>query len=226
VLSREWLCEHRPACDRNGNFLFDPAVGRINAVLDGELAWLGDRHADLAYTMFRSFGQLVDGRFLVVGLVDRDEFVARYERRSGLHVDPVRLPARRRVQHVLVERLDARDRAVRRQNRRDPARRDVPGDDRPSRRVARGARQTLAKGHRVNPTIGEQSGAIRRRLTETIVPALPPNAELAIEQGSLILTALDLLCASHEHEYRYEVIELHDTWRPSSSCVALPLTTP
>jgi aminoglycoside phosphotransferase (APT) family kinase protein len=99
-LTREWLWEHRPIADkvsllhgdfRNGNFLFDPETGRITAVLDWELAWLGDRHADLAYMMFRSFGQLVDDQFLVAGLVPREEFLARYQQRAGLEIDPNRL---------------------------------------------------------------------------------------------------------------------------------------
>lgn len=62
----------------------------------------------------------------------------------------------------------------------------------------------------MNPTIAEQIGAVRRRLEQTVLPALRPDADLAREQGEFILAALDLIATAHEHEYRYEVIELHD----------------
>jgi hypothetical protein len=63
----------------------------------------------------------------------------------------------------------------------------------------------------MNPTVGEQLGAIRQRLAETVLPALREDADLAREQGAFVLVALDVIAAAHEHEYRYEVVELHDT---------------
>lgn len=100
MLTQQWLWEHRPVVDhvsllhgdyRNGNFLFDEDTGRINAVIDWELCWLGDRHADLAYAMLRAWGHDDDGVFRNSGLPDTATFVAEYERLSGLPVDPARL---------------------------------------------------------------------------------------------------------------------------------------
>ncbi|MFC0529105.1 phosphotransferase family protein [Phytohabitans kaempferiae] len=99
-LARDWLWEHRPVVDvvsllhgdyRNGNFLFDEERGVVTAVIDWEMTWIGDRHADLAYTMFKSFGHVEDGVTLVAGLLDAGRFVAAYEEVSGLPVDPERL---------------------------------------------------------------------------------------------------------------------------------------
>ncbi|GLZ48145.1 aminoglycoside phosphotransferase [Actinomycetospora sp. NBRC 106375] len=101
MLTQQWLWEHRPVVDhvsflhgdyRNGNFLFDEDTGRIQAVIDWELCWLGDRHADLAYAMLRAWGHEDDaGVFRNSGLPDTATFVAEYERLSGLTVDPARL---------------------------------------------------------------------------------------------------------------------------------------
>jgi hypothetical protein len=60
------------------------------------------------------------------------------------------------------------------------------------------------------PTVTRQLQAIRRRLTESVVPELPPDAAFAHEQVALIGAALDLLIECHEHEYRYAVLENHD----------------
>lgn len=102
MLTREWLWRHRPPVDhvslvhgdyRNGNFLFDEADGRVTALLDWELTYLGDRHHDLAYAMMEGWGQRDEttGKFYCSALVSRDAFIADYERLSGLIVDPARL---------------------------------------------------------------------------------------------------------------------------------------
>lgn len=102
MLTRQWLWAHRPPVDhvsllhgdyRNGNFLFDEADGRITALLDWELTYLGDRHHDLAYAMMEGWGQHDDatGEFYCSALVTRDELVAGYQRLSGLTIDPARL---------------------------------------------------------------------------------------------------------------------------------------
>ncbi len=102
MLTRQWLWRHRPPVDhvsllhgdyRNGNFLFDEADGRITGLLDWELTYLGDRHHDLAYAMMEGWGQRdgATGEFYCSALVTRKEFVAEYERISGLPVDPARL---------------------------------------------------------------------------------------------------------------------------------------
>ena len=78
---------------RSGNFLFDESTQRITAVLDWGRGYLGDRHRDLAWTAHRAFGCMAeDGRtFLVSSLTEPAAFFERYERLSGLAVDPVRL---------------------------------------------------------------------------------------------------------------------------------------
>ena len=102
MLTRQWLWAHRPAADhlsivhgdyRNGNFLFDEETGQITALLDWELTYLGDRHHDLAYAMMEGWGQRDEetGVFYCSALISRDDMIARYEARSGLTVDPVRL---------------------------------------------------------------------------------------------------------------------------------------
>lgn len=60
------------------------------------------------------------------------------------------------------------------------------------------------------PTVTQQLEAIRRRLTETVVPALPESAHFAHEQVLLIDATLGSLIECHEHEYRYAVVEYQD----------------
>jgi aminoglycoside phosphotransferase (APT) family kinase protein len=101
TLARQWLWDNRPAVDRvsllhgdyrNGNFMFDEDTGLFTAVLDWEMAHLGDRHYDLAYSMLRGYGIVADdGRYLCSGLIEVEDYIARYERDSGLAVDRSRL---------------------------------------------------------------------------------------------------------------------------------------
>lgn len=102
ILTQQWLWENRPVVDhvslvhgdyRNGNFMFEEETGGMTAVLDWELAFLGDRHHDLAYLMTQAWGQVDpdSGDFWCSALMTRDRLVAEYERLSGLSVDPVRL---------------------------------------------------------------------------------------------------------------------------------------
>lgn len=100
-VTRNWLIRHAPPIDRvsvvhgdyrSGNFLFDEASGKITAILDWELGYLGDRHADLAYIVSEAFGSRgPDGELLCSGLMPPEEFIALYERESGLSVDPWRI---------------------------------------------------------------------------------------------------------------------------------------
>ncbi|MGQ0623447.1 MAG: phosphotransferase family protein [Sporichthyaceae bacterium] len=101
TLTREWLWANRPVVDRvsllhgdyrNGNFLFDEDAGQITALLDWEMAYLGDRHHDLGYLMMAGWGhEDSSGNYLCAGLLEREAIIARYEQASGLSVDPVRL---------------------------------------------------------------------------------------------------------------------------------------
>jgi aminoglycoside phosphotransferase (APT) family kinase protein len=101
TLAREWLWANRPPIDRisvvhgdyrNGNFLFDEQTAEMTVILDWELGHLGDRHHDLAYVLLDGWASTdEEGRLLRSGLLEREAFIAEYERRSGLSVDPERL---------------------------------------------------------------------------------------------------------------------------------------
>jgi aminoglycoside phosphotransferase (APT) family kinase protein len=101
TLTERWLRDNAPPIDRvsivhgdyrSSNFLFSMATGEITAVLDWELASLGDRHLDLAYVLQPLFAETApDGRKLICGLMTREEFLTEYARRSGLRVDQDRL---------------------------------------------------------------------------------------------------------------------------------------
>jgi aminoglycoside phosphotransferase (APT) family kinase protein len=96
--TERWLREHAPLCAqpvvvhgdyRIGNFMFVEPSGDFSAVLDWELAHLGDFHADLGWVVQKLFGGWDDaGRFLVCGLMSREEFLERYEKLSGRTIDP------------------------------------------------------------------------------------------------------------------------------------------
>lgn len=94
-----WLRRNMPLLDRvsvvhsdyrTGNFLFTEHDTQISAWLDWELGRLGDRHQDIAWTTSRAFASLAeDGKTsLVCGLMSQAEFYERYERASGLRIDP------------------------------------------------------------------------------------------------------------------------------------------
>jgi aminoglycoside phosphotransferase (APT) family kinase protein len=101
TLATQWLREHAPPIDyvsivhqdfRGGNFLFDPADGRITALLDWELVTLGDRHVDLAFLLSPLFAEtLDDGQVMAGGLLTKEALLEDYQRLSDLPVDPARL---------------------------------------------------------------------------------------------------------------------------------------
>ncbi|HEY2481944.1 MAG TPA: phosphotransferase family protein [Caulobacteraceae bacterium] len=70
---------------RTGNFLHDGA-GRIVAVLDWEMAHLGDPLEDLAWAMDPLWSNPADPR--ISGMVARDEALAIWSRTSSLEIDP------------------------------------------------------------------------------------------------------------------------------------------
>lgn len=98
-LAMSWLRNNIPPVDhvslvhgdyRTGNFLFTEKDMCISAWLDWELAFLGDRHADLSWASNKLLGGLAeDGKtFLAGGLMTREELFSTYEKRSGLPVIP------------------------------------------------------------------------------------------------------------------------------------------
>lgn len=97
TLAERWMRERLPETDdlvllhgdyRVGNFLFDAESGRFNAVLDWELAHIGDFHEDLGWFTQRLFmGVDEHGAELCGDLISKDELVARYESATGRTVD-------------------------------------------------------------------------------------------------------------------------------------------
>ncbi|MBI5615610.1 MAG: phosphotransferase family protein [Gammaproteobacteria bacterium] len=97
TFAERWLRENAPVCDapvlvhgdyRAGNFMFAEPAGEFTAVLDWELAHLGDFHDDLAWSAQKLFGSRVGDEILVSGLMTRAEFLAAYEAASGRRIDP------------------------------------------------------------------------------------------------------------------------------------------
>jgi len=70
---------------RSGNYLFDE--NGIIAMLDWEMAHLGDPMEDLGWTTMPLWGT----EQLAGGLIDRDEFCRLYEKKTGTRVDQKRL---------------------------------------------------------------------------------------------------------------------------------------
>lgn len=97
-----WLIRNAPPLDhisivhgdcRNGNFLFTEHDVKISAWLDWELAVLGDRHQDLAWSMMDPYRHSSEDGVteLVCGFLPADEYLETYEKISGLPVDRRRL---------------------------------------------------------------------------------------------------------------------------------------
>lgn len=101
TLAEQWLRANRVALDhcslvhadyRTGNYLFDEDTLTFTAILDWELGSFGDRHLDLAWVLLPTFcTPAEDGSKLASSLFDREQFIADYEKASGLKVDRKRL---------------------------------------------------------------------------------------------------------------------------------------
>ena len=96
ALAEQWLADNMPDCAdlvmthgdyRTGNYLFDEESGRITALLDWELARIGDFHEDLGWTLMQVFGTYENGIFRASALFEREEFIRLYEQRSGRTVN-------------------------------------------------------------------------------------------------------------------------------------------
>jgi aminoglycoside phosphotransferase (APT) family kinase protein len=98
TLAESWMRRNLPICEdpvllhgdyRTGNFMFDPVSGDMTAVLDWELAHIGDFHEDLAWMMQRLFaGASDEGTLFVCNLITRDELIRQYEAATGRTVNP------------------------------------------------------------------------------------------------------------------------------------------
>ena len=96
-LAQQWLAANLPDTTdmvmihgdyRTGNYLFDEDTCEITALLDWELARIGDFHEDLAWVLMRLFGTFDEsGLFRASDLFEREEFIAAYQARSSRTVD-------------------------------------------------------------------------------------------------------------------------------------------
>lgn len=94
--ARQWLLDNMPECEelvlthgdyRTGNYLFEEGAGQITALLDWELARIGDFHEDLAWVLMQIFGTNEDGIFRASDLYGREEFIHEYEKATGRTVN-------------------------------------------------------------------------------------------------------------------------------------------
>ncbi|NVE96032.1 phosphotransferase family protein [Altererythrobacter lutimaris] len=99
-LATQWLEDNVPDCPkpgivhgdyRTGNYLFEETTGKITAILDWEMAYIGDYHDDLAWATQPVFGSMIDGTFRASDLAPPEQLLAEYEAASGNPVDPARL---------------------------------------------------------------------------------------------------------------------------------------
>lgn len=98
ALAENWMRDNLPDCEdpvivhgdyRAGNFLFDEDSGNISAMLDWELAHIGDPHEDLAWIM--QTGTLDEGKYYYSGLLTRDELIEHYQSATGRQVNEATL---------------------------------------------------------------------------------------------------------------------------------------
>jgi len=98
-LAMSWMRANMPPVDkvslvhgdyRTGNFLYTEHDNKITSWLDWELAHLGDRHEDIAWTTQITFGCMAEDEktFLVGGFMPKEEFFEAYEKASGLTINP------------------------------------------------------------------------------------------------------------------------------------------
>lgn len=98
ALAEQWLANNLPSCApedlvvthgdyRTGNYLFHEDTGEVTAVLDWELARIGDFHEDIGWVLTQVFGTIDNGTFRASDLYEREDFITAYEQRSGRKVN-------------------------------------------------------------------------------------------------------------------------------------------
>lgn len=93
-----WLRERAPVCEtpvllhgdyRLGNFMFDEDTLEMTAVLDWELAHIGDFHEDVAYALEPLFcSRDAQGQPLIASMMPSRAYLDGYVERSGRVIDP------------------------------------------------------------------------------------------------------------------------------------------
>jgi aminoglycoside phosphotransferase (APT) family kinase protein len=96
-LATQWLESNIPDCEklcfvhgdfRTGNYLFDETNGQVTAMLDWEMSYIGDFHADLGWLLQPVFGTRIEGKFRVSDIFEgEDDFISSYEAISGNKVN-------------------------------------------------------------------------------------------------------------------------------------------
>jgi aminoglycoside phosphotransferase (APT) family kinase protein len=96
-----WLREHAPVCAepvllhgdyRLGNFMFDEETLEMTAVLDWELAHIGDFHEDVAYALEPLFcSRDAQGQPLIASMMPPRAYLDGYTQRSGRTINPATL---------------------------------------------------------------------------------------------------------------------------------------
>ena len=97
AVTESWLRNNLPKCEelvlvhgdfRTGNYLFDEDSKQITAILDWELAHIGDFHEDIAWSLVEIFGaRAEDGTYLCSNLMSVDDYIAHYEAATGRTVN-------------------------------------------------------------------------------------------------------------------------------------------
>ncbi|AIT81468.1 hypothetical protein JI59_17640 [Novosphingobium pentaromativorans US6-1] len=100
-LATQYLQQNIPDCEelalvhgdfRTGNYLFDEESGEVTALLDWEMCYIGDPHADYAWLLAPVFGTKIDGVFRASDIFEGEEdFIRSYEEVSGRQVDRKKL---------------------------------------------------------------------------------------------------------------------------------------
>jgi aminoglycoside phosphotransferase (APT) family kinase protein len=99
-LATQWLEDNVPDCEnpcvvhgdyRTGNYLFEEETGRMTAILDWEMCYIGDFHADLGWLLQPVFGSRIEGVFRASDIAPPEEIIARYQAASGNSVDLAKL---------------------------------------------------------------------------------------------------------------------------------------
>lgn len=93
-----WMRQNLPQCNkpvllhgdyRLGNFMFDESSLKMTAILDWELAHIGDYHEDVSYSLEPLFcARDENGNYLVSSIMSVDRFLELYTEMSGNTINP------------------------------------------------------------------------------------------------------------------------------------------
>jgi hypothetical protein len=220
-LMRRWLRESAPECAdlclvhadyRMGNFMFDEKSGEMTAVLDWELAHIGDFHEDVAYVTQKLFGLVNDaGEFLCCGLFPREEFLGRYQELSGRTIDPAEAALLRGSQCVEIGGAHLRDlRACSEGSQQSPGHSaELAGVGGPRLR-RRDRRLSEREENHMMPSIDLRLQTMAKAMADVILPAIAPENLLAREQAQLLIAHLGMISKHRRDAAKYEALELRE----------------